>query len=168
MRRSPAPWPDGQRPVGAFARSAHLPKRKCRGHKAIVRSRWPREDDPISVDFNVLFRLGKGPQAGSDQRTYRYWVAVTERNKAILSKEYFDLPVTFEGTDRAQAVQEKTLIIPRGRQELSGSNFEILIGFEVTPEMADFNRDGKRFCVDASATDPGACVTARSRPAATW
>ena len=58
-------------------------------------------------------------------------------------------------------MQEKTLIIPRGRQELSGSNFEILIGFEVTPEMADFNRDGKRFCVDASATDPGACVTAQ-------
>ena len=120
-----------------------------------------RGDEPITVDISMLFRLGRGPSAAGESNHYRYWVAVTERNKAILSKEYFDLPVTFEGTDRAQAVQEKTLIIPRGRQELSGSNFEILIGFEVTPEMADFNRDGKRFCVDASATDPGACVTAQ-------
>ena len=32
---------------------------------------------------------------------------------------------------------------------MSGSNFEILVGFDVTPEMADFNRLGKRFRVNA-------------------
>ena len=32
---------------------------------------------------------------------------------------------------------------------MSGNNFEILIGFEVTPQMAEFNRDGKRFRLDA-------------------
>jgi hypothetical protein len=34
---------------------------------------------------------------------------------------------------------------------VSGSNFEILVGFEVTPEMAEFNRLGKRFRVNAVA-----------------
>ena len=28
---------------------------------------------------------------------------------------------------------------------VSGANFEVLIGFEVTPSMAAFNREGKRF-----------------------
>jgi hypothetical protein len=28
---------------------------------------------------------------------------------------------------------------------VSGANFEVLVGFEVTPAMADFNRQGKRF-----------------------
>ena len=48
-----------------------------------------RENDPIRVDMNVLFNLGRGAQAAGDQRTYRYWIAVTERNTAILSKGIF-------------------------------------------------------------------------------
>ena len=36
---------------------------------------------------------GRRPTA--DRKTYRYWVAVTDRNHAVLDKQYFDLPVTF-------------------------------------------------------------------------
>ncbi|MFC0634873.1 Tat pathway signal sequence domain protein [Brevundimonas balnearis] len=102
-------------------------------------------DEPITVDFNVLFNLGRGPQAQGDQRTYRYWVAVTERNRAILSKEYFDLPVNFDGQQTAQIEQQQRVVIPRAEATTSGGNFEILIGFDVTPEMAAFNRTGSRF-----------------------
>ncbi len=109
-----------------------------------------REDDPITVDMNILFRLGKGPQAGADQRTYRYWIAVTERNTAILDKQYFDFAVDFAGSDRVTHTEEiRGLTIPRAGQEISGSNFEILIGFDVTPEMAEFNRSGSRFRIQA-------------------
>jgi hypothetical protein len=108
-----------------------------------------REDDPIRVDMNLLFNLGKGAQAQGDQRTYRYWIAVTERNTAVLDKEYFDLPVTFSGQDRTSAEQGHTIVIPRADITTNGAAFEILIGFEVTPEMADFNRTGSRFRVTA-------------------
>jgi hypothetical protein len=64
-----------------------------------------READPIRVDMDILFQLGRGPQATSEQKTYRYWIAVTERNNAILAKEYFDLPVDFDG-QRTAAVHE--------------------------------------------------------------
>lgn len=112
-----------------------------------------READPIVVDVNILFHLGRGPQADGTQHTYRYWVAVTERNSAILAKEYFDLPVTFEdGADRVMVTEEiRGLTIPRRDVSVSGSNFEILVGFEVTPEMAAFNRAGARFRIDAGA-----------------
>lgn len=120
-----------------------------------------RDDEPITVDISMLFHLGRGPNAAGDSNHYRYWVAVTERNTAVLAKEYFDLPIAFGGADRAEAVEEKTLVIPRARAQVSGANFEILVGFDVTPDMAAFNRDGKRFCVDASATSAGACVTAQ-------
>jgi hypothetical protein len=108
-----------------------------------------RGDEPITVQVDALFRLGRGPQAASDQRTYRYWVAVTARNEAVLAKEYFDLPVNFEGARTASVTQQQTIVIPRRDAEVSGSNFEILIGFDVTPEMAAFNRDGSRFRVNA-------------------
>jgi len=89
--------------------------------------------------------------AHSDHKTYRYWVAVTDRDKAVLAKEYFDLPVTFPaGEDRVQKTEDVFgITIPRADIKVSGANFEVLVGFDVTPEMADFNRQGKRFRANA-------------------
>jgi len=108
-------------------------------------------DDPITVDMRVLFNLGRGPQAQTDGRTYRYWIAVTERNAAVLAKTYFDLPVAFDGADRTQVTQEQTIIIPRATATTSGDNFEILVGFDVTPAMVEMNRTGSRFRINAGA-----------------
>jgi len=116
-----------------------------------------QSDEPITVQMNVLFNLGRGPQAQGDQRTYRYWIAVTERNEAVLAKEYFDLPVNFEGATTASVTEEQSILIPRATAETSGGNFEVLIGFDVTPEMAEFNRTGSRFRMtagQATATPP--------------
>jgi hypothetical protein len=110
-----------------------------------------KSNDPIKMQVNLLFELGRGPQATDTHKTYRYWVAVTERNKDVLAKQYFDLPVNFApGQDRVYANETlQTITIPRADEKVSGSNFEVLIGFDVTPEMAAFNRDGKRFRVNA-------------------
>jgi hypothetical protein len=59
-----------------------------------------QSDQPITVQTRIQFNLGRGPQAQGDGRTYRYWIAVTERNRAVLAKEYFDLPVSFDGATR--------------------------------------------------------------------
>jgi hypothetical protein len=111
-----------------------------------------KNDDPIKVEMEVLFALGKGPQATSSSKTYRYWVAVTDRNQEVIAKQYFTLPVTFAaGEDRA-LVTDKVfgISIPRAKASVSGSNFEVLVGFDVTPEMVAFNRDGKRFRPNSS------------------
>ena len=101
----------------------------------------------------MLFNLGRGPQAEGDARTYRYWIAVTERNRAVLAKEYFDLPVNFDGQQRTSVTQDQLIVIPRADATTSGDNFEILVGFDVTPEMAEFNRSGSRFRVNAGTAD---------------
>lgn len=112
-----------------------------------------KDDEPIEVAMEVLFELGKGPQAQGRSKTYRYWIAVTDRNRSVLAKQSFDLPVTFpEGEDRVYVRETINRIeIPRAEMTTSGSNFEILIGFEVTPQMAAFNRDGKRFRLNVGA-----------------
>ena len=51
------------------------------------------------------------------------------------------------------------LVIPRALATTSGSNFEVLVGFEVTPQMAAFNRLGKRFRVNAGTTTVAAGTT---------
>jgi hypothetical protein len=106
-----------------------------------------KSNDPIKVQMELLFALGKGPQASDAQHTYRYWVAVTDRNNEVIAKEYFNLPVTFApGQDRALVTDKlQGIVIPRIRPTVSGSNFEVLVGFDVTPDMVAFNRLGKRF-----------------------
>jgi len=108
-------------------------------------------DQPIHVQARLLLGLGRGPAATSNQKTYRYWVAVTDRNRAVLAKQYFDLPVVFgPNEDRIQKTEDVMgITIPRNDIKVSGANFEVLIGFDVTPAMADFNRQGERFRVNA-------------------
>ncbi len=118
--------------------------------------------EPIRLRMQVLFELGRGPQAAGSRKTYQYWVAVTDRNHAVLNKEYFSLPVTFPaGQDRVTLTEPLgDITIPRADSKVSGSNFEILVGFEVTPAMAEFNRQGKRFRPNAGQT-PVQAVAAR-------
>jgi len=113
-----------------------------------------KSDDPIKVKMQVLFELGRGPMAASSAKTYRYWIAVTDRDRAILAKQFFDLPVQFAaGQDRLYKVETiNQIMIPRAKATVSGANFEVLVGFDVTPEMAAFNRDGKRFRANAGST----------------
>ncbi len=121
-----------------------------------------KSDEPIKVEMEILFALGRGPQASGSSKTYRYWVAVTDRNQEVIAKEYFTLPVTFPaGADRTLMTDKIFGVsIPRARSSVSGSNFEVLVGFDVTPEMVAFNRDGKRFrpnvtTVITAAASPG-------------
>ena len=109
--------------------------------------------EPIHLEIEVLFALGKGPRAQSSTKSYTYWLAVTDRNREVLAKEYFTLPVTFPaGQDRVLITDRiNNITIPRGGEQVSGANFEVLLGFEVTPEMAEFNREGKRFRVNAGS-----------------
>ena len=123
-----------------------------------------REAQPINVDVDLVFNLGRGPQAEGRTKQYRYWVAVTERNRAVLAKEYFALNADFRpGQDRLTVTERLGgITIPRKDQNTSGANFEILIGFDVTPEMAQFNRDGKRFRVNAGRTAAAAPTTGQT------
>jgi hypothetical protein len=114
------------------------------------------ETDPITMSIDIDMAFGRGPAATSDRQTYRYWVAVTRRGVAPIEKAYFDVDVRW---DRDEAVVNRTerierIVIPRAAADTSGENFEILVGFELTPEQVQFNRDGRRFRIDAGQS-PG-------------
>lgn len=126
-------------------------------------------DAPITVSANITFRFGRGPQGAEPQKLYRYWVAVTDRNRAVLAKEYFQALAVFSGnSDRAILIdQVQNITIPRKAKSVSGENFEVLIGFEVTPQQAEFNRSGARFRVNAAGDQATSATTpAPAAPAA--
>ncbi len=109
--------------------------------------------DPIHVEVELLFAFGRGPAAVGSAKDYSYWVAVTDRNSSVIDKQYFTVHAAFPaGQDRVLVTDRINEIrIPRANSDVSGANFEVLVGFDVTPEMVDFNRQGKRFRVNAGA-----------------
>ncbi|MBX3430616.1 MAG: hypothetical protein KF779_13625 [Hyphomonadaceae bacterium] len=117
------------------------------------------EADPIRMNMEIDMAFGRGPAATSDRQTYRYWVAVTRRGRAPIEKVYFDVDVRFPRGEQVVTHREQIdqIVIPRANEEISGENFEILVGFELTPEQLAFNREGRRFRIDAgdNAQVPG-------------
>jgi hypothetical protein len=104
------------------------------------------------MNMEIQMQFGRGPASTSDRQTYRYWVAVARRGRAPIEKAYFDVDVHW---NRGEAVVTRTeqidrIVIPRANDTISGENFEILVGFELTPEQLQFNRDGRRFRIDAA------------------
>ncbi len=108
-------------------------------------------DRPIVADLTLDFSLGRGPAASGDTITYNYFVAATRKNVDVLEKSIFPLTVTFPpGQDRVQVTEKiDEIIFPRANDTTSGENFEIVVGFVVTPQQRAFNADGKRFRVSA-------------------
>lgn len=110
------------------------------------------EDRPIRAELELEIGFGRGPAAaGVDEHTYDVWVAVTRTDVAVLNKVEVPVRVNFpRGEDRVYLRREiDDIVIPRAGESTSGTNFEILVGFEVTPDQLQFNRDGKRFTLDA-------------------
>ena len=108
-------------------------------------------DSPISADLTIDISFGRGPAAQESTATYEYFVAVTRKNIDVIEKQVFPINVTFPaGEDVVRATEEVgEIIIPRANDTTSGANFEIIVGFELTPEQIAFNADGKRFRVSA-------------------
>ena len=108
-------------------------------------------DRPILADLTMDFSFGRGPAATAETMTYNYFVAVTRKNIDVIEKVSFPVTVTFPaGQDRVKLTETIDQIsIPRASDTTSGENFEIIVGFEVTPQQRAFNSDGKRFRVSA-------------------
>ena len=114
--------------------------------------------DPIRMAIEIDMAFGRGPAATAENKTYRYWVAVTRRGVAPIEKQYFDVEARFPNGASVVTTTEhiQEIVIPRANETVSGENFEILVGFELTPSELQFNRDGKRFRVDSPANAQGA------------
>jgi hypothetical protein len=110
------------------------------------------ESDPIRMNMEIEMAFGRGPAATADHQTYRYWIAVTRRGRAPIEKVYFDVDVRFPRGQQVVTHRERIdeIVIPRANADVSGENFEILVGFELTPEQLQFNREGRRFRIDAA------------------
>lgn len=102
-------------------------------------------DEPIEAEVEIDLAFGKGPKAAENDKIFSYFVAVTRTDFEVIAKEEFSIPVEFN--DRREVVLKHEEIdrirIPRANEQTAGSNFEIIVGFNLTPQQAIYNRSGK-------------------------
>jgi hypothetical protein len=108
--------------------------------------------NPITMEIEVDFAFGKGPKAQGASHTYNYFVSVTRRDRFVLAKEKMDVGVTFPDGKDIVRVTEKIpgIVIPRANDTVSGQNFEVIVGFDLTPEQLAYNRSGTRFTINVA------------------
>lgn len=102
-------------------------------------------DRPIEARVEVDFAIGRGPAASDDSFDMPFFVAVTRKNRAVIAKEEFAVPVTVRRGLGTVTFTEKVneITIPRADPDTSGSNFEIAVGFALTREQLLYNRSGQ-------------------------
>ncbi len=110
-------------------------------------------EDPIRADLVIDFAFGRGPAAQGYQMDYPYFVAVTRKDRAVISKQVYTMPIQFNDTNRVVRKTEKfaSITIPRKQENTSGANFEIIVGFDLNEAELAFARSGKRFRIDAGS-----------------
>ena len=106
--------------------------------------------NPVTAEIEIDFAFGQGPLGNERRHDYPYWVAVTRRSGKVLNKEHFTVQADFSDgpvTGNSQLLQR--IIIPRADESISAENFEVLVGFDLTDEQLQFNKDGRRFRLNA-------------------
>ncbi|MGE0120767.1 MAG: hypothetical protein AB7S71_18910 [Dongiaceae bacterium] len=102
------------------------------------------DDEEIEVDMQVQIVAGRGPAATDDYARFDYFVAVTSADGTILAREAFDAAIELSGNQTRNEIIdeiEQTIPIPEGG---SGGGLVIIVGFEMTPEELEFNRQQGR------------------------
>jgi hypothetical protein len=113
-------------------------------HITKVSSSCAKQGNNLKLDINANFDGGLGPKARmvpGDKPTfaYPYFVAITNGQNKILSKEIFAVSFRYDATSNLQ-MQTETLsqIVPLGGDD--PRTYRILIGFQLSPEELAYNR----------------------------
>lgn len=102
------------------------------------------EDEPIDAGVTVDLAFGRGAKGAQGKKSFTYFVAVTRRNSDVIAKREFPVEVNFgEQPVETVSLDIDDIVIPRANDNISGVNFQIIVGFSVTAEQAIFNRSGK-------------------------
>jgi hypothetical protein len=103
------------------------------------------DEAKVDVDFQLVLATERGPAFDGRDPTYQYFVAVTDREGQVLAKQVFEATMRFaEGQNRAGSVEElhQTIPLAQGRRP---ADYQVLVGFQLTPDQLAFNRSEKAF-----------------------
>jgi hypothetical protein len=101
-------------------------------------------DGRITTVTTLSLIATRGPAAHSHDANFIFFVAVIDQNQRVLARERFESMLQFARSQRRAGVEEEIEGVIPLAAGLSGANYEILVGFELSQEQLDFNRTRRR------------------------
>ena len=97
-------------------------------------------DNGIKVDMTADFLAAKGPADTEGKASFEYFVAVVGQGDKVLAREQFASEIQFLATKGRNGIKESLEeSIPLAKGQM-GSDFNIYIGFVLTPDELAYNR----------------------------
>jgi hypothetical protein len=127
---------------------------------ASIQSQCAINDTNVIVDMDIMFdgRMGPKGRAKPDDKpsfSYPYFIAITTPQGEITAKEVFTATVVYDaGQDVMEHAEQLRQVIPL-TGEYNPRDFEVLVGFQLSPEELAYNR-----------ANPAAASTVRNLPPA--
>jgi hypothetical protein len=101
------------------------------------------DDTGVAVDTAVTIIGARGPADTTRRAEVRYFAAVLDPGNAILGKREFQTTLQFPlNVDRGATTEELVQRIPVGKN-VSAGNFTIVVGFQLTREELEANRQAR-------------------------
>lgn len=101
------------------------------------------DDEELDVDLQVRIIASRGPANSDRVANMNYFVAVARSDRTVLARRSFDIAIPFPGNrTRVSGLEEIGQVITLAPGE-DGSNYLIYLGFDLTPEELQFNRQNR-------------------------
>ena len=98
-------------------------------------------DGAVEVELEILMVATRGPAAKSRESGVRYFVAIADQEENVLARAEFETAITFESNrNRIEFTEELAQRIPLRSGKL-GDDFSVFVGFVLTEEDLEFNRN---------------------------
>lgn len=102
------------------------------------------DENNVEIFLNILLSARRGPAATGNVVNIPYFVAITDSEKNILSKDIFTSPIRFSDNEiRSKVVEELAIVIPFDSQQ-DIYKFKTFLGLQLTSEQFEdykFDRD---------------------------
>jgi hypothetical protein len=98
------------------------------------------DENVLDVDLQVRVVAARGPANGDRLANINYFVAVAQTDQTVLARQSFDIAIPVPGTrTQVSGLEEigQVITLPAG---LTGKDYRIYLGFDLTPEELEYNR----------------------------
>lgn len=102
------------------------------------------DDDIVDIEMQVQIAARRGPAGTVDTAALNYFVAIARSDKTILARQAFDASIELPDDSAGSGIiEEFEQEIPL-REDETGEDYVIIVGFEMTPDEFKFNREHRR------------------------
>jgi hypothetical protein len=101
---------------------------------------YSRRKDSVTVEMKLFVAARRGPADRDRAGVFDYFVAIVDSESNVLARQEFRSQIVFRPEQTVVVSQEELEQTIKLKRDQPGSDFDVLIGFKLTPEQVERNR----------------------------